>query len=502
MVLVVKDEHGDSSTCTGTVTVEDAAAPQIFCPADIEIAVDAGQCHAVVAFSATASDNCSITSINYYIGSTEIISPHAFPLGPTQVRSVARDGSGNESECVFTVTVHDDIPPLISCPAAIEQNTDAGLCTAIIPFSAIATDNCSVGVLKYYSGSMEITSPHVFPLGVTPVRVVAKDNSDNSSECSFLVTVVDAAAPVPALPSLPDVIGECSAAITTTPTATDNCAGTIIGTTSDPLTYSTQGVHIVTWIFNDGNGNIAQQTQRVIVQDVSGPVIGLNQAALYLWSPNHQYETITMPQIVASLTDNCGAANIRIMHVTSDEPEDDPGSGDGSTLDDIVIASNCQSLQIRSERDGGRNGRVYRIFLEAEDANGNKTNTSFCVSVQHNSNTPAIEDAAAYTVYSACYTSKAPSSSAAVADGYSLEQNYPNPFNPSTTISYALPEETFVRIRVLDSYGRRVRSLVDAVKPAGSHRVEFDGSDLPSGIYIYRLEAGDRRISRTMTLLK
>ncbi|MDH7515106.1 MAG: T9SS type A sorting domain-containing protein [Bacteroidota bacterium] len=73
---------------------------------------------------------------------------------------------------------------------------------------------------------------------------------------------------------------------------------------------------------------------------------------------------------------------------------------------------------------------------------------------------------------------------------------------PTSNDSYALPEETFVRIRVLDSYGRRVRSLVDAVKPAGSHRVEFDGSDLPSGIYIYRLEAGDRRISRTMTLLK
>jgi hypothetical protein len=281
----------------------------------------------------------------------------------------------------------------------------------------------------------------------------------------------------------------------------DNCAGMISGTTSDALSYNTQGTHIVTWTYDDGNGNSTQQEQRVIVQDVTAPIVALSQAAIYLWSPNHKYETITMSQMVSSLSDNCGPATIKITHATSDEPEDDPGSGDGATLNDIVIASNCQSVDVRSERDGTRNGRVYRIHLMAEDQYGNKSYTSFRVDVQHNSNTPAIEDAVEYTVYSTCYP-KASAPVSTVEGGYVLEQNYPNPFNPLTSISYALPEDTFVRLRVLDTYGRQVRSLVNAVKLAGAHTVEFDGSDLPSGTYIYTLEAGDKRITRTMTLMK
>ena len=66
---------------------------------------------------------------------------------------------------------------------------------------------------------------------------------------------------------------------------------------------------------------------------------------------------------------------------------------------------------------------------------------------------------------------------------------YPNPFNASATISYALPEEARVTLTVFDALGRQVSQLVDGVQPAGNHDVRFEASNLPSGVYVYRLEA-------------
>ena len=80
--------------------------------------------------------------------------------------------------------------------------------------------------------------------------------------------------------------------------------------------------------------------------------------------------------------------------------------------------------------------------------------------------------------------------------------NYPNPFNPETTISYALPQGAEVRLAVYDLLGHEVAVLVDASQPAGQHTVRFDGGDLPSGSYVYRLQVGEEVVARTMTLVK
>jgi len=85
---------------------------------------------------------------------------------------------------------------------------------------------------------------------------------------------------------------------------------------------------------------------------------------------------------------------------------------------------------------------------------------------------------------------------------FALYQNYPNPFNPSTTIEYALPFASHVALEVYDLLGRKVASLVNERMAAGTHAVRLDASGLVSGMYIYRLIAGDHGVSKRMTVVK
>lgn len=72
---------------------------------------------------------------------------------------------------------------------------------------------------------------------------------------------------------------------------------------------------------------------------------------------------------------------------------------------------------------------------------------------------------------------------------YSLSQNYPNPFNPATTIRFALPKESFVTLKIFNLLGQEIATLVDGPKPMGENQVQWQAGDLPSGVYLYRLEA-------------
>jgi hypothetical protein len=85
---------------------------------------------------------------------------------------------------------------------------------------------------------------------------------------------------------------------------------------------------------------------------------------------------------------------------------------------------------------------------------------------------------------------------------FALNQNFPNPFNPTTVISYQLPEASHVALKLFDMLGREVATLVDGVKSAGQHTVELNASKLQSGIYFYRLQAGNFYETRKLTLLK
>ena len=88
---------------------------------------------------------------------------------------------------------------------------------------------------------------------------------------------------------------------------------------------------------------------------------------------------------------------------------------------------------------------------------------------------------------------------------YSLEQNYPNPFNPVTVIRYTVPKDGLVKVRVYDALGKEVALLVNGTKQRGSYSIEFDGNDfkgISSGIYYYKMEAGDFTDIKKMVLVK
>ncbi len=87
-------------------------------------------------------------------------------------------------------------------------------------------------------------------------------------------------------------------------------------------------------------------------------------------------------------------------------------------------------------------------------------------------------------------------------NGFKLEQNYPNPFNPSTLIKFNISERSNVSLKVFDMLGREVANLMNEVKDANSYEVNFNASNLASGLYIYKLQAGNFAASKKMMLLK
>ncbi len=89
-----------------------------------------------------------------------------------------------------------------------------------------------------------------------------------------------------------------------------------------------------------------------------------------------------------------------------------------------------------------------------------------------------------------------------IPESFSLKQNYPNPFNPSTTIEFSIPKNEFVTVKVYDALGKQVGILADEYKIAGNYKVNYDASNLASGMYFYTITAGSYTETKKMTLVK
>jgi hypothetical protein len=163
------------------------------------------------------------------------------------------------------------------------------------------------------------------------------------------------------------------------------------------------GPHIVTVTATDDAGNSGSDTVIFTVNDTTGPVITTNGQTPSMWPANHKYRTFQVSDFVTGVSDNCntlGVSNVVIALVTSDETEN--GNGDGNTNNDIVIASDCKSLQLRAERESGGNGRVYTITFQSTDGAGNVTTKTAKVVVPRNPGETPVDSGPHYTVTGTC----------------------------------------------------------------------------------------------------
>ncbi len=290
--LFVKDNKGNTSSCGTTIIVEDNIPPVAVCKdVTIEFPAEGGDYVELEVLNIDVEnsyDNCEIGPIliRLLAGDCSMIS-----VSPIPFSSSISDVSGNVSTCTSLVTVVDRTAPEARCKNVTIQLDENGEGT----ISAAQIDNGSSDACGIAEMTLDKTTISCSDNSVT---MTVKDNNGNVSSCTATVITLDEIPPVPDLTDLPDIAAECSATVTA-PTATDNCGGTIMASTNDPLSYSSQGTHIITWSFDDGNGNIHTQTQTVIIKDVSNPVP--DQASL----PIVKGECSVSVSAAPTATDNC-----------------------------------------------------------------------------------------------------------------------------------------------------------------------------------------------------
>ena len=157
--------------------------------------------------------------------------------------------------------------------------------------------------------------------------------------------------------------------------------------TSVNTTGFSQGAHTVT-VTTTGSCGSASQSATLNVNN-SAPTITVANSLISLWPPNHQYENLTLADFGVTASSSCDGdltSSVIIVSVTSDELDDNPAGADGSTVNDIVIAGDCKSVQLRAERDGDLDGRVYTITFAVTDSVGHTTTATAHVNVPINQN--------------------------------------------------------------------------------------------------------------------
>lgn len=374
----------------------------------------------VVVHNPVGSGSCSIeiddvgALMNTTVGGTcggfditRTVSPAApgniYTVGATYtVVSTVTDGTLSAS-VTQQLKIVDDTQPTITAPPPVTVNADPVSCS--VPKSSVALGSATAGA---HCGLPTVTNnaPSSFPLGQTTVTWTVTDTSGNTKTATQVVTVVDVTAPVITLGGANPLTWECHVPfVEPGATATDACDTSVPVNVAGVLDVNTVGTYTLTYTASDDSGNAAvPRTRTINVVDTTPPVITTNGQTPSLWPANHKYRAFSVTDFVTDVTDSCntslGLSSVVIEKVTSDETEN--GNGDGNTNNDIVIGSDCKSVQLRAERQGGGNGRVYTITFKVTDASGNVGRTTATVVVPHNPGETPVNSGVNYTVNGSC----------------------------------------------------------------------------------------------------
>ncbi len=203
------DCAGNSSTCVQTITIKDDTPPVITCPGDKVFDCVEGD-----GGTATATDNCT-DAVDIQISSSDVSNLDACGLGTITRTWTATDCAGNSSTCVQTITIKDDTPPTISCPA--NETFD---CTLGDAGSATASDNCTED-LDIQISSSDVSNLDECGLGTITRTWTATDCAGNSSTCVQTITIKDDTPPTISCPA--NATFDCTLGDAGSATASDNC---------------------------------------------------------------------------------------------------------------------------------------------------------------------------------------------------------------------------------------------------------------------------------------
>jgi carbon monoxide dehydrogenase subunit G len=378
------DGNGNTFTQTQNVIIDDVTPPVLVnCPTDITQVNDLGDCSAVVNFTPpTFTDNCSTTQEpagftslgtlgdkNYFISGTPQTAVAAFTDAAANGYNIVTITSQQLNSYLFNQLIAQGITSAAllgyndvttegsfvwqSGSTATYTNWGAGEPNngaiggedyTVFATNGIWNDTNENSIVRYIIeiepfGAQQtagLGSGSIFPVGTTTNTFTATDAAGNITTCSFDVVVTDAEAPVANATTLADILADCELTSLTAPTATDNCAATVTATNNVTLPITTQGTTVVTWIYDDGNGNTSTQTQNVLIEDVLQPVA--DAASLRDLVFNCEVAALTAP----TATDNCagtvtGTATFPITSTTVVEWIFDDGNGNVSTQDQTII---------------------------------------------------------------------------------------------------------------------------------------------------------------------
>ncbi|QTN38259.1 HYR domain-containing protein [Cryomorphaceae bacterium] len=268
VVMTVVDAYGNTSTCSAQVSVVDHIAPQAQCQ-NVTLQLNgSGQANLTPSMvNAGSTDNCSIAS--YTLSKTSF---DCGDLGTNMVTMTVTDASGNSSTCTATITVEDQVAPVLNCQSVTYSLINGQVTIDVNDFIVNASDNCSSVSLSANLSTFDCTQLGTFTIDITGV-----DAQGNSTTCSPSVTIVDNALPTAVCQNATLILDNSGQA---TLSAMDidggssaSCGGTLTYALSQTsFDCSHLGVNSVSLTVTDGNGNSATCTAQVTVVDNTPPV--------------------------------------------------------------------------------------------------------------------------------------------------------------------------------------------------------------------------------------
>lgn len=476
--LTLRDQSGNTSSCSAQVTVVDKIPPTITCLAPPAINNLPGQCQAYVILPVPSTgDNCFVKNLtNDFTG---LPSANAFyPVGTTLVTWTVTDRSGNSTNCTVDVVVNDVEDPIARCQDITIQ-LDATGNASITPgdVDGGSSDNCVV--------TSSSVSPNLFTcsdIGDNSVTLMVADNTGNPDNCSATVTVEDNIAPTVLCKAARVRLNKNGRGVLRISQivdfASDNCGVKSFMVSQRVFDCSDLGENTVTVRVEDESGNPAECQASVEVVDRRAPDALCKNITIYL---NENGEaTITPLDINDGSSDNCGIESIGIRRVLGFE------------------TAPLSSLDLDCD-DQGENS--FQLILK--DGSGNESSCEATVQVDGQNN---CNDGT---------TTPDPG-----PDGWGLLRNtqsgsdglmdvklqaYPNPFNESIRLSFNLSEDDQVSLRIFDSGGRLVKKLFEGPLGAGTHNMGWSGEsesrgEVVNGLYFARFESS--RGSKVIRILK